>query len=392
MSDGGVLEGLRVLEFSQLIAAPFCGLTLADLGADVVKVEPPGGDYTRTLDPPLAPGRSAYFQMLNRGKRSVALDFRAEGARALIRRLIDWADVVVEGLGDAATGLGLGYEEASERNPKLIWCSISGLGSGRPGRAIDPNLQAAMGIMATTGEPGRPPMRVQLPLIDFMTGMYAAQSVLVAVMAVQQGGDGAFLDCAMADAAATLTSSLGLYALGGTDALGRIGAESYWYVPAGNFEAADGEWVQLVALSESHWRAVCRALGHEEWLDDDRFADNEARVSNRALVHASIADAIRQRPAAAWAREISTAGGLAQRIRDLGEAWADPMLTERGLLGQVTDPALQGFPIPVASLAARGRTSLAPAPELGEHSRSVAAQAGLGARELDELFPGVSGR
>jgi crotonobetainyl-CoA:carnitine CoA-transferase CaiB-like acyl-CoA transferase len=383
---GGVLDGLNVVEFSQLIAAPFCGLTLSDLGADVVKVEPRSGDYTRTLDPDLAPGHSAYFQMLNRGKRSVALDFRAPGSRELIRRLIDRADVVVEGLGEAAAALGVSYEDAVERNQKLIWCSISGLGRGAGGRAIDPNLQAMMGIMATTGEAGRPPMRVQLPLIDFMTGMYAAQSVLVGVMRVERGGAGALLDCAMVDAAATLTSSLGISALSGAEGLGRIGGESYWYVPAGNFEAADDEWVQLVAISEAHWRALCQALGHEEWLGDDRFAGNDARVANRALVHDSIAETIRLRPAATWSQAINDAGGLCQRIRDVKEAWSDPLLVERGLLAQVTDAALQGFPIPVASLAARGRAELEPAPELGEHSRSVAAEAGLDAAEIDQLF------
>jgi crotonobetainyl-CoA:carnitine CoA-transferase CaiB-like acyl-CoA transferase len=379
-----LLDGVRVLELSQLIAAPFCGLTLADLGAEVVKVEPPGGDYTRSLDPPLAPGRSAYFQMLNRGKRSVALDLRADGAQALVRRLIDRADVVVDGLGDAAAGLAVGYDEASERNPKLIWCSVTGLGRQRGGRTIDPNLQAAMGMMATTGEPGGRPLRTQMSLIDFMTGMYAVQSVLATLMRVERGGSGALLDCAMVDAAATLTSSLGVYALGGAEPLlRRIGAESYWYVPAGNFEAADGEWVQLVAISEQHWRAVCRVLGHPEWID--RFTPNERRVSDRELVHELIADAIKLRPAEALAEEIRAAGGLCERIREMEEAWSDPLLVERGLLGEVSDPQLRAFPIPVASLAGRGRLELAPAPALGEHSRAVAAEAGLGSAEIDAL-------
>jgi crotonobetainyl-CoA:carnitine CoA-transferase CaiB-like acyl-CoA transferase len=378
-----VLDGLNVLEFSQLVAAPFCGLTLADLGADVIKVEPPVGDYTRTLEPDLAPGRSGYFQMLNRGKRSVALDLRADGAHELASALIDRADVVVDGLGEAIGALGIDYAAASARNPKLIWCSISGLGLGRPGRAIDPNLQAAMGIMATTGEAGRPPARVQLPLIDFMTGMYAAQSVLVRVMEVQRGGAGALLDCAMVDAAATLTSSLGVYALGG-ETLGRIGSESYWYVPAGNFEAADGEWVQLLAMSERHWRAVCTALGHEEWIE--RFPDNDARVTDRDRVHAVIAEAVRALPAAVVAERIAQAGGLSQRIRDVKEAWEDPLLADRGLVGRVVDPGLQSFPIPVSSLAGRGRTELNPAPGLGEHSREVAAEVGLADGEIERLI------
>jgi crotonobetainyl-CoA:carnitine CoA-transferase CaiB-like acyl-CoA transferase len=378
-----VLEGLNVVEFSQLIAAPYCGLTLADLGAEVIKVEPPGGDYTRTLEPDLAPGRSAYFQMLNRGKRSVALDLRADGARELVAALIGRADVVVDGLGEAVGALGIDYADARERNPKLIWCSISGLGLGRPGRAIDPTLQAAMGIMATTGEAGRPPARAQLPLIDFMTGMYAAQSVLVRVMEVQRGESGALLDCAMVDAAATLTSSLGVYALGG-ETLGRIGSESYWYVPAGNFEAADGEWLQLVAMNESHWRAICTALGHDEWAT--RFGDNAARVANRDRVHGLIADTVRREPAAVLAGRITAAGGFCQRIREMKEAWTDPLLFARGLLGEVDDGELGAFPVPVASLAGRGRTRLQRAPGIGEHSREVAAEVGLADAEIERLI------
>src|SRR5690242_9943058 len=137
VDDARALDGLRVLEFSQLIAAPYCGLTLADLGADVVKVEPAAGDYTRTLEPYLAPGRSGYFQMLNRGKRSVALDLRAAGSMRLVSALVDRADVVVDGLGEASAALGADYAAAArERNPKLIWCSISGLGRESAGRAI----------------------------------------------------------------------------------------------------------------------------------------------------------------------------------------------------------------------------------------------------------------
>jgi crotonobetainyl-CoA:carnitine CoA-transferase CaiB-like acyl-CoA transferase len=386
VSSPGLLDGLRVLELSQLIAAPFVGLTLGDLGADVVKVEPPGGDYTRTLDPPLAPGHSGYFQMLNRGKRSVALDLRTDGSRALIRRLVDRADVVIEGLGRAAGSLGIDYVDARARNPKLIWCSITGFGRDSGTRTIDPNLQASMGMIATTGETGGPPLRIQMSLIDFMTGMYAVQSVLTARMVVERGGEGALLDCAMVDAAATLTSSLGVYALGSSEPLRRVGAESYWYVPAGNFEAGDGEWLQLVALSEQHWRAICEALEHPEWIEDPRFADNEARVAHRKVVHGLIAAATRSRPAEAIAEAIRAAGGLCQRIREMEEAWADPLLVARGLLGEVADPELKAFPVPVASLAGRGRRELAPAPTLGQHSREVATEAGLSAGEVDALL------
>ena len=376
MSDP-VLEGIRVVEFSHLIAAPLCGLSLQDMGAEVIKVEPPEGDYTRTLAPEIAPGVSGYFQMLNRGKRGVSLDLRESDARELAIKLVDSADVVIESLGDArGAALGTDYEDARVRNPKLIWCSVTGTGRGTGGRAIDPTLQASMGMMALTGEPDRPPMRLPVPLVDFMTGMYAVQSVLAALMRVRAGGDGSLLDCAMIDSASVLTSSVGVRALNDSEPIRRMGTENPWYVPAANFEAADGEWVQLIAVSEQHWAALCEALGHPEWRDDPRFADNDARVANREAVHAAIAEVIRTDDAARWQSAVTRAGGFCQRIREIEEAWRDPVLASRGLVTEVDDP--EGAHIPVISLADRDRGGSRPrAPGLGEHTARVAEELGV---------------
>ena len=375
----GILDGIRVVELSHLIAAPLCGLTLGDMGAEVVKVEPPEGDYTRTLEPEIAPGVSAYFQMLNRGKRGVRLDLRNEGARELARKLIDSADVVVESLGDGrAEALGTDFDDSRSRNPKLIWCSITGEGRGRGGRAIDPTLQASMGMMALTGEPGRPPMRLPVPLVDFLTGSYAIQSVLAALLKVRQGGEGSLLDCAMVDAAAVLASSAGVHAVSDARTLRRMGTENPWYVPAANFEAADGGWVQLMAVNERHWRAICEALGHPEWLEDPRFAGNEERVANREAVHGAIAEAIRAQPAAHWEEAITAAGGFARRIREIEEAWSDPLLADRGLVTEIDDPVLGRFSVPVASLADRGHDGPRErAPGLGQDTEALARELGV---------------
>ena len=377
MADStAILAGVRVLEFSQLIAAPLCGLTLLDHGADVIKVEPPGGEYTRTLEPILESGESAYFHMLNRGKRGVACDLRSPEGAAFVRALIDSADVVVESVAGAAGGLP-GYEEAALSNPKLIWCTITGNGRGHPGRAIDPTLQASIGMMALTGEPDRPPMRLPVPLVDFMTGMYAVQSVLATFVRVLQGGSGALLDCAMVDAAATLASSAGVYALNADEPLRRLGTQNRWYVPAGNFQAADGDWVQLIAVGEHHWRALCRALDRPEWLDDPRSSGNAARVANRELVHERIASIVQTAPAAHWEDVIVEAGGFCQRIREIEDGWADPLLLDRRLRGSI-EGADGAFPVPVASLArTRGGEPLAPGPALGEHTAALAAELGV---------------
>jgi crotonobetainyl-CoA:carnitine CoA-transferase CaiB-like acyl-CoA transferase len=203
-----VLDGIRVVEFSQLIAAPYCGLTLADLGADVIKVESVHGDHTRKWT--LEGQESGFFHMFNRCKRGVALDFRTPTGRATARRLVASADVVIENLGDPSRVLGFDYAEAAVDNPGLVWCSITGFGRGRSERAIDQTLQASMGMIALTGEPDGPPLRVPLPVVDLVTGMYATQSILAALLGRERSGQGALLDCAMLDAAATLTSAAGV--------------------------------------------------------------------------------------------------------------------------------------------------------------------------------------
>jgi crotonobetainyl-CoA:carnitine CoA-transferase CaiB-like acyl-CoA transferase len=373
-ASGRVLEELCVVEFSQLIAAPFCGLTLLDLGAQVIKVEPRGGDPLRHFPPFLDDGEGAQFRVLNRGKRSVVADLATPAGRGLAGQLIARADVVVENLGDSRALLGVGYEQAAAANPKLVWCAITGWGVGSPGRAIDPSLQAAMGMISITGEAGGEPARIPVPLVDFMTGMYAAQSVLVALWRTRLGADGAFLDCAMADAAATLTSTSGLLAAGGHFTPRRLGSESPLVVPSGVFTASDGGEVQIVCVTERHWRGLCEALGRPEWLDDPRSLDNATRLANRELIRAWLAEAIASEPASTWVQRISAHGAICERVRDIEEAWADPRLAERGLVGAAAPAPPWAARMPLVSLAraSRGQAeALAPAPSLGADTEAV---------------------
>jgi crotonobetainyl-CoA:carnitine CoA-transferase CaiB-like acyl-CoA transferase len=185
----------------------------------------------------------------------------------------------------------------------------------------------------------------------------------------------------MVDAAATLASSAGVYAMNAPQPLRRLGTQNNWYVPASNFRASDGEWVQVIAFGEPHWRGLCRALGHEQWLSDPRCADNDARVAHRELVHGWIAAAIATAPAAAWESSIVSAGGFCQRIREIEEAWADPLLAERGLVGSVGPARPAGsapFPVPIASLARASLPAVLPSgPALGEHTDALAAELGV---------------
>jgi crotonobetainyl-CoA:carnitine CoA-transferase CaiB-like acyl-CoA transferase len=382
-----LLDGVRVVEFSQLLAAPFCGLTLSDLGADVIKVEPRSGDEVRRFPPFFDSGESGWFHSVNRGKRGVALGLNDPRALTIVSRLLESADVVIDNLGESRERLGIDPQEAHRRHPKLVWCSITGLGNEEGGRAIDPSLQAEMGMMATTGERDGPPARVQAPTIDLMTGMYAVQQVLAALWQVERGGAGAFLDCAMLDAAATLTGPVALRALGGEVDVGRIGSESHVLVPSASFEAADGLHVQVIALTEDHWRAICAALEHPEWANDARCRDNQARLANRELVHSLIRDVISTDTADHWVEAITDAGGLCVPVREIDDAWSNPRLARRELLATLALEGLDSFAVPVMSLArTQDPKDLAPGPMLGQHSAEVLRELGIEGEELAALF------
>ena len=382
-----VLDGIRVVEFSQLIAAPFCGLTLLDLGAEVIKGEPPVGDAMRQFPPYLDHGQSALFRVLNRGKRSVVADLTTSPDRDVAAKLIASADVVIENLGDARGLLGVSFEDAAAGHPALVWCAVTGWGVEQTGRSIDPSLQAAMGMISITGEDHGGPVRVPVPLIDFMTGMYAVQSVLVALWRVKFGGPGAFLDCAMADAATTLVSTSALLAAGGHFSPRRLGSESPLVSPSGVFVASDGHELQIMCITERHWRRLCAALDHPEWVDDPLCKDNKARLANRRIVHSRIEQVIASDSAASWVRRISEGGALGEHVRDIEEAWADERLVTRGLVsGEPEHGSGWAARMPVVSLVRHAPDhpqALAPAPALGADTDTVT-------RELDTAATGPS--
>jgi crotonobetainyl-CoA:carnitine CoA-transferase CaiB-like acyl-CoA transferase len=377
-----LLTGLRVVEISQLIAAPMCGLALSDLGADVVKVEPPEGDPTRSFAPMWDSGRSGFFEMLNRGKRGVAVDLRDERAREFVHRLIAGADVVVENLAEA--GSWMSRESHAARDPRLIWCAITGLGAEAGGRAMDPTLQASMGVMALIGESDGPPLRVPMPVIDLMTGSQAVQRVLAAIIARERTGRGAFLDCALLDAAAVVASAPGVIGLAG-GAPRRLGSASEFCAPSAVFATRDRRYVSVVALTDRHWQALCVALERQGWREDPRYRSNDTRLVHRADLHAEIQAILITAPAMEWVARISAAGGFCELVREVEEAWSDSRLCERGLIGELEG----GGRVPMLSVRPpmrhAGSSPLPAAPELGAHSRTIAIEAGFDANEIDEL-------
>jgi crotonobetainyl-CoA:carnitine CoA-transferase CaiB-like acyl-CoA transferase len=247
--------------------------------------------------------------------------------------LVRSADIVIENFGDgAAETIGVDYDDVAADRPRLIWCSISGLGRGNGGRAVDMTLQASMGITALTGEEHGPPCRAAIPIVDLMTGMYAVQAILEAVIRLGRTGAGAFLDCGMVDATAMLTTAPAALSLSGFSHPRRMGSQSDLFVPSAAFETRDGRYVHVLALSHSHWRAICAAIDRPQWLEDPRFVDNNARLAHREEIHAEMAAVLQTNTAEFWAREIKAAGGFCECVREIEEVWADPVLRKRDLL------------------------------------------------------------
>lgn len=290
-----LLEGVRVLDLSRVLAGPLSAMVLADLGASVIKVErPQTGDGTRDWGLELGPHESTYFHAFNRSKRSVTADLGSEEGAVLVRALAAEADIVVENfLPGTLERFGLGYDALRKINPRLVYCAISGYDSAGPeaGRAgYDLVLQGECGVMATNGANDAPPLKFGLPVVDLFTGMYAAQAMLAALFAARGSGQGRRIDLALADCGFAMTSYYGLEALVLQTEMPRYGNMHSSIVPYGVFDAKDGPFV-LAAGTTAQFRKLCLdVLGRQDLVDDGRFASNLERVRNRAALLAELGE------------------------------------------------------------------------------------------------------
>jgi crotonobetainyl-CoA:carnitine CoA-transferase CaiB-like acyl-CoA transferase len=377
----GPLAGLRVLDLSRVLAGPLCTMILGDLGADVVKVERPGtGDDTRTWGPPWSEGpdgrESAYYLCVNRNKRSVAADLKTEEGRALVRRLARDADVLVENFAPGTMErAGLGWDDLSAGNPRLVWCTITGYGAdgpeaGRPG--YDFSVQARAGWMAITGEPGGAPTKVGVAVVDVLTGQNAALAILAALRERDAGGQGQRVEVSLFDSAlAGLVNVTQAALVTGREPV-RWGNAHATIVPYQTFDAADRAIVVAVG-NDAQWRRLCEALGADALLADARFATNPGRIEHRAEVSAALAEIIRGGTAAEWLGVLEAAGVPCAPVQTVGEALRDPVLTERGGTWPITG-ATYGTVETVPSPLRFERTPAGvsrPAPALGEHTAEV---------------------
>ena len=385
------LEGIVVLDCSQVMAGPFCTLLLADMGADVIKVEKPqGGDETRRMGPPFINGWSAAFLAINRNKRGICLDLRAEEGRTVFKRLVERADVVVENFRPGAMDrLGLGYQELGKLKPSLIYCSISGFGQTGPYRergGFDLVAQGMSGLMSVTGIPDGPPVKVGVPITDLTAGMYGAYGVLSAYIHRLRTGEGQLVDTSLLEAgmAYTFWESSVYFATG--EVPGPLGSAHRLAAPYQALRTKDGH-VTIGAATQSTWEALCRAIGREELLDDPRFATSGHRKGLEKELAGLLEQTFGMETTHHWLKLLDAAGVPAGPINNLEQAYSDPHVRAREMLVELTDPdlgTLKNIGIPVKLSRTPGRIRHR-APSLGEHTGEVLLEAGYTDEDVARL-------
>ena len=387
------LAGRRVLDLSRVLAGPWCTMVLADLGAEVTKVEHPrGGDDTRHWGPPYTGGESAYYLCANRNKRSIALDISKPEGQRIVRDLAARADVLVENykLGGLEK-FGLGYSSIAEINPRIVYCSISGYGrrspiAERPG--YDYVIQAEGGLMSVTGPVDGEPMKVGVAVADLFTGMAAAQAILAALIAADRDGVGQHLDMALYDCQLAMLANVGSAALVAGTEPRRYGNGHPTVVPYQLFDTLDGQVVVAVGNDAQFTAFATRLLDRPDLATDERFAKNGSRVANRDALLAEIMPLMREHTTEWWLAGLRSVGVPTGAVRQVGEALAAPEATARDMVATVAHPSAGEVKL-VASPLKLGRTPVvspvAP-PMLGQHSRTVLAELGYRADEIEALF------
>lgn len=387
------LNGVRVLDTARVLAGPFCGQLLADLGADVIKLERPGaGDDTRGWGPPYLPGfsdLSAYFLSCNRGKRSVTLDIASPEGSDLFHQLLAKCDVLIENFRtDSAAKLGLTPETLLARHPRLIACSISGFGRTGPladSPGYDFAIQALSGLMGITGPADGPPYKVGVAVADILTGLYASNAILAALHARSRSGHGYAIDLALADCALAAQVNVAQAYLTGGTVPQRQGNAHLQIVPYQLFATADG-YIVLNVGNDGQWRAFCQAADAPELGADPRFATNRQRVERRAEVVPQVEALMARLPTAEWEQRLRDTGVPHAVVRSYADVFADPQTAARGMKLTVRDPQGDAVDLVGNPVKLHGAPAVEPTmpPRLGEQTASVLSELlGLDAAAID---------
>ena len=390
----GPLAGMRVLELAQIMAGPTCGMMLADLGADVVKVEKlPGGDDARGYGEPRINGTSAPFLMMNRNKRGLALDLKHPRGREVLLRLVKTADVLTENFRRGTLEkFGLGYEVLAKANSGLIYCAVSGYGRDGPladQGGFDLIAQGFAGLMSITGEAGRPPVKTGNSVADINAGLLAASAVVAAYVHKLKTGLGQFVDTSLMEAALQQTYWQAAIYFATGKSPGPTGSAHVLTAPYQAFRANDG-WINLGGANQANWERIAEVLGHREWCSDPRFATNSARMENIDVLVALMEMVLITRSKAEWISAFEAAGVPVGPVHTLGEALTHPQTLARGMVVDLVHPeagATKALGCPVHFSATPARITR-PAPLLGEHTREVLQEYGFDETEIDELIAG----
>ena len=391
MTETGPLAGMKVIELAHIMAGPVCGLMLADMGADVIKVEKPDGDDSRRFVPPAIEGESAAYMMMNRNKRGLALNLKDPEAVTVLHRLLEEADVVIENYRmGTMERLELGYEDLRAINPRLIYCEISGFGRTGPYAergGFDLIAQGMSGLMSITGEgPGRPPVKTGAPVSDITAGIVAAMGVSAAYARMLQTGLGQKVDTSLFEAAITQTYWQSAIAFATGVAPGPMGSAHPLNGPYQAFQTADG-WINVGAANQRNWLRFLDVIGAPELNDDPRFASNHDRMQHLGELEEILNGYLRQEASAVWLERMERAGLPAGPVLDILEMQADPQANWREMIVEMDHPVAGrvktlGHPVKFSETPASLRRA---APVLGQHSREVLQEAGYDAGEIEAM-------
>ena len=392
MSAYGPLSGLKVIELAHIMAGPVCGQLLADMGADVIKVEKvPGGDDTRRMVPPEIDGESAAFMILNRNKRGSAINIKTDAGRAVLLRLLDTADIVIENYRvGTMERLGLGYESLRERNPGLIYCQITGFGRTGPyaDRAgFDLIAQGMSGLMSVTGEGAdRPPIKAGVPVGDISAGMLAAMGILAAYIHRLKTGVGQLVDTSLLEGSILNTAWVSAIFLATGVSPQAIGSAHPMAAPYQALQTADG-WINVGAANQANWLRLVEVIDMPELADDARFTDNALRMQNLPALVAILGERFQQRDTADWLGRLESVGVPASPVLSIGDMLADPQVIARDMVVEVEHSRIGrtralGSPVKFSQTPTRISRG---APRLGEHTREILSEYGYSDGEIEAL-------
>ena len=386
----GALAGIRVIDVTQVMAGPFCTMLLADLGADVVKIEPPAGDMTRRMPGGVGTDTPAY-NAVNRGKRSVVLDLKTAAGRAAVVRLTQSADLFIENSRPGVMAeFGLDHATLAAANPRLIYASISGYGQTGPHRTkggLDLIAQGVSGIMSVTGEPGGPPMKSGIPLTDLGAALFAVTGILAALVHRTRTGQGQQVETSLVEAGVALSVWEATEFFAGAGVPEPLGSAHRMVAPYQAIRCADG-YVTIGASNDRLFERLCEVLGHPEWARLPEFADNPSRVRNRVALAGRIESVTRERPRRDWLEAFEARDIPCGPINSYADVFADPQVVAREMVVEVDHPTLGriqalGSPMKLSATPAAVRRR---APRLGEHTEDVLREAGFDDTEIRVLL------